>query len=242
MQPESKLKKPLLYALIGSVLIGATLGIVLVLRDTWGWLEVRVILTTAVIAAASVCGLASDLCRTPRGRNLLPKAGLTLTALASLMLLLGIWVEIDSELFWKWTFCACTFCVATVHVCLLSIAKLATKFRWVYFIGSQIIFGFAAMLSLIVFGEIDLDEVWRYIAAISIVIAAISLVIPILHRISRMEGARGAMLSPLEVRNVDAIDQQIIELETQIAQLKTLRAKLLGDPVDGSAQPNPPTP
>ena len=241
MNEKSKLKKPLLYALIGSVIIGAKLGIVLVLLDTWGWLEVRVILTTAVIAAASVCGLASDLCRTPRGRNVLPTAGLTLTGMASLMLLLGIWFEIDSELFWKWTFCACAFCVATVHVCLLSIARLAGKFRWIYFIGAQIIFGFAAMLSLIVFGEIDLEDVWRFIAAISIVIAAISLVIPILHRISRMEAARGELLSPLELRNVTAIDQQITELEARITELKRVRTKLLGESADSAAQLNRPS-
>jgi hypothetical protein len=229
MKEQSKLKKPLLYAFILSVIVGAVFGIVLVLRDSWGWLEVRVILTTAVIAAASVCGLASDVCRTPLGRNVLPTIGLTLTGLAAVLLLFGIWTEIGEDTFWKCTFCVCTFCVATVHVCLLSIAKLTGKFRWVYFVGSQIIFGFAMMLSLIVFGEIDLDDVWRYIAAISILIAAITLVIPILHRISRIEGERAELLGPLEARNLTAIDQQIAELETRITQLKALRAQLLND-------------
>ena len=41
MTDVRSLKKPLLYALVVSVIFGAVLGIVFVLRNTWGWFEVR---------------------------------------------------------------------------------------------------------------------------------------------------------------------------------------------------------
>lgn len=235
MHDHSRLKKPLLYALIASVILGALLGIVLVLRNQWGWLEVRVMLTTVIIAVASVCGLSCDLSRTPRGLNLLPKSGLALTAITSLLMLAGIWFEINSEAFWKTTAVATSLGVATVHVSLLSIAKLAGRFRWVYFVGCQVIFGLAILIASVIVFEINSEGLWRFIAAHSIVVAAISMVIPILHRISRSDSGDGRFLMPVETRNIDAIDRQIAQLERQLDHLKQLRGSILGEnPVDPS--------
>ncbi|QDV45966.1 hypothetical protein Enr13x_58700 [Stieleria neptunia] len=228
MTTPSSLKKPLLYLLIGSVLLSALLGIVLVLRGNWGWLEVRVILTTVIIAVASVCGLACDLSRTPSGFNAMPKSGLVLTAVTTVLLLFGIWCEIGSEAYWKTTTVLISIGVATIHVSLLSIAKLANRFRWVYFIGSQIIFGLALLIAAVIVFEINSELLWRFLAAHSIVVAAISIVIPILHRISKTDANRGDLLMPVEARNVDSIDRQIAQLEERLAQLRTLREQIVG--------------
>lgn len=227
MNQNSQLKKPLLYALVVSVILGALLGIVLVLRNQWGWLEVRVMLTTVIIAVASVCGLACDLSRTPAGLNLLPRSGLVLTAITALLLLAGVWGDINEEGFWKTTMVVTTFAVATVHLSLLSIAKLDGRFRWVYFIGCQVIYGLAILIASIILFEINSEPVFRFLAAHSIVVAAFSLVIPILHRIGRSEDRRGELLMPVEERNVESIDKQIAALEKQIVQLKRLREKLI---------------
>ena len=152
MTDVRSLKKPLLYALIISVIFGAILGIVFVLLNSWGWFEIRVMLTTIIVAGASLCGLACDLSKLPFGMNLLPRAGLILTGLAAAMLLLGIWPEIDSEPYWKTTITVCTFAIATVHVCLLSIARLVGRFRWVSFIGNELIYGLALMLTIVIVG------------------------------------------------------------------------------------------
>jgi len=227
MNDSSSLKKPLLYALIVSVLLSAVLGIVLVLRDNWGWLEIRVILTTVIIAVASICGLACDLSRTPSGRNLLPRSGLVLTAITTVLMLVGIWFEPNSEAYWKTVIVFTSFGIATVHISLLSIAKLEARFRWVYFVGCQIIYGLAILIASIVVFEINSEMLWRFLAAHSIVVAAISLVIPILHRISKTDGDRSELLMPVAERNVESIDSKISQLEEQISNLKTLRAKII---------------
>lgn len=232
MTNESKFKKPLLYGLIGSVLVGAALGILFVVRNTWSWFEVQVVLTTVVIAVSSVCGLACDLSRAPRGRNLRPKTGLILSGLSASLMLFGIWASVDSELFWKATVCVSILGVATVHVSMLSIARLAVRFQWLHFVGTQVIFGFALLLCMIIIGEIETEAVWRLVAATSILIAAFTLTIPILHRISKMDRNGSDFRSPLAERSLAAVDDEIRRLEQRMAQLQRVRASLAGTTVD----------
>ena len=232
MNDQRNLKRPLLYTLIGSVMLGAVLGIIIVLRNTWGWFEVRVILTTLTVAIASLCGLACDLSRTPRGANLLPSGGLLLTFVAAGMILIGMWCELESEGFWKTTASISIFAVATVHVCLLSIARLGGKFQWVFFIACQVIFGLAVLLSIMIIWEIDNDRMYRIIVVVSIVDAALTLVIPLLHRISKTDDRRKAMMTVLDERNVATIDQEISLLKKRITELEKLRSEIVGSADD----------
>lgn len=226
MHGSRNLKRPLLYLLVGSVLLGAVLGIIIVLRNTWGWFEVRVILTTITIAIASLCGLACDLSRTPRGANLLPRGGLLVTFLAAGLILFGMWSDLDSESFWKTTTIVSIFAVATVHVCLLSIARLASRFRWVFFVTCQVIYGLAVLLSVIVIWELDDERMFRFVASVSIVDAALTLVIPILDRIGKTEKTQEATTTPLDERNLAAIDEEIVLLKKKIADLEKLKSDI----------------
>ena len=226
MTEQPRLKQTLLYSLIGSVLFGALLGIVIVLRNEWGWFEVRVILTTITVAVASLAGLACDLSRTPRGYNLLPRTGLALTFLSAALILLGIWPEIDSEVYWKTTTIVTVFAVATVHVSLLSIAWLAKRFRWVYWLTKQVVFGLAALIATVIVFEIDEEVMFRFIATVAIVDAALTLVIPLLHRISKTDRRGEKIENAFEARNLVAIDEEIEQLKKRIAKLEQLKAEI----------------
>jgi hypothetical protein len=221
------LKRILLYSLVGSVAIGAVLAILFVLLNTWGWFEIRVILTTILVAAASLCVMACELARTPKGRNLLPYAGFGLTVLASVMMLIGMWSDIRDDAYWKLAGSLCTLAIATVHVCLISVAPLSRKFKWVYYIAFQITYGLAIILSLVIFESFRPEEgITRAIIALAIVDTALTLVIPILSRISRTDQPDELLESPLELRNAAAIDQEISLLRNRIAELEKLRANM----------------
>lgn len=235
----STLKKPLLYSLVISVILGAVLGIVVVLRDTWGWYEVRIILTTITVAVASLCGLACELSKVSVGRDLLPKGGRILTGIAGVAILAAMWTDCETEWIWKGIAAVSIFAVATVHVCLLSIAKLTRRFQWVFFVGWQAIYGLAALLAAMVLLEIDVEGLWRFVAVLSIVNAAITLVIPILHRIGRMESNRHELLMPLEKRNVAAIAEEIERLQARIAKLEKMKAELGGNSAAPQAAEGP---
>ena len=217
----------MLYSLVGSVVLGALLGIVLVLRNTWGWFEVRVILTTVTVAIASLCGLACDLSRTPRGANILPRGGLVLTLVAAGLILAGMWTDLNKDGFWKFTISVSIFAVATVHICLLSIAQLAKRFRWVYFIACQVIYGLAVLLAVIVFWELENERMFRFVAMISIVDAALTLVIPLLHRISRTDDNHSHIAAPIAARNLAAIDAEVAALKKRIVELEKLRLEMV---------------
>jgi len=232
MNDQRNLKRPLLYLLIGSVILGAGLGIIIVLLNTWGWFEVRVILTTITVAIASLCGLACDLSRTPRGRNLLPVAGLVLTFLSAGMILIGMWSEFEVEWYWKSTASVSIFAVATVVFCLLSIARLARRFRWVFFIACQLIYGLAALLSIMIFWEIEDDRMFRILVVLCIVDAALALVIPLLHRISKTDDDGTAVMTALDERNVAAIDQEVAQLKKRLAHLEIIRSEIAGNEED----------
>ena len=229
MKPYGNLKRVLFYLLISSVVFAAVLGIVLVLLNTWGWFEIRVILTTTTIAVASLCGLACDLSRTTRGSNALPVSGLALTAIGTVLVLIGMWFEVDADEYWKATGCVSIFAVAVAHVCLLSIARLSARFRWVFLVACQIIFGLALLLAVIILWEIDEERMFQFVAAIAILDAAVTLIIPILHRLSKSEPMSTPTLSKLDERNIESIDAEISRLKKRISDLEKLKDEVAGE-------------
>jgi len=220
-------KKAFLYLLVVSVALGSILGIFIILRGEWSWYELRVVLTTITIAAASLCGLAIELSKTPAGGNWRQNAGLALAGISAAWWLVGIWGEFNSEAFWKTAGSLTIVTVANVHVCLLSIAKLAARFRWIYLIGTQVIYGLAVLLVTIIIGEIDSEALWRFIAALGVVVAGLTLAIPLLHRISKLESNDRVLLSPLNQRNIAEIEAEIEQLRGRLAQLKRLREEII---------------
>jgi hypothetical protein len=168
--------------------------------------------------------MACELARTPKGSNFLPYAGFGLTVFASVLLLIGMWSDVSDDAFWKLSGSLCTFAIATVHTCLLSVAPLARKFKWVYYIAFQISYGLAVIFSLMLFESFRHGEgIIRATIALAIVDTALTLVIPILSRISRTEQPDELLESPLELRNAAAIDQEINLLRQRITELEKLR-------------------
>ncbi len=215
------------YGLIGSIVFGALLGIVVVLRDQWQWFEIRVLLTTAVIAVASLCGLTCDFLRIPGERNILPIAGLVLCLISTTMLLFGMWVEVDDDAFWKLVLAGSTLTIATVHVSLLGIVQLAKRFKWLMFVAYQTIYGLAFLFIYMVLDEKFAASIVQLAIVLSIVNAAITLVIPVMHRISKSELPFQSGASLLEQRSLHSIDEEIGKLRDRIADLEQARSRLL---------------
>ena len=70
---------------------------------------------------------------------------------------------------------------------------------------------------------------YRFLAVLSILAAALTLVVPLLHRIGKTDANRSAMMMPLAERNVAAIDQEINLLQKRISELEKLRIEIAGD-------------
>lgn len=222
---SQRLTKIFLRVFIASIVATALVGIVAISGVTKNWdVEIKIFLTTAIIAGASICGLACGGCLT-RGHTILPGAGLVLTLVGACLLLVGMWIEIHSEFYWKATSSVSIFAVACAHLSMLFMANLAGGYRWAYLVAYQLILGLAALLTVGLIFEIFQNEgYWRLTGVVSILVAAITLLIPVFHRFSREEvAAQQAAGDPLF-----AVDEEIARVKKRLLELESKRRVLLG--------------
>jgi hypothetical protein len=212
-------KQAFLYSLIASVVVSAMLGIFAILTGNWGELEIRIILTTVTIAGASLAGLACGAyLETGRSERGLPLGGIGLAVLAGALILLGIWVELDSEAYWKFTVIASVYAIALAHLCLLSMARLAEAFRWSLPAAFAVILGVASLISLMLLFEIDESGMFRILGVAAILDATITILVPVFHRLSR--GDLGAAGESIDLRQLDA---EIARVRSELEQLEARR-------------------
>jgi hypothetical protein len=188
-------KKIALWLLITSVGASAVLGIVIVLAGSFSDLQIRVILTTLTISAASICALACGALWESRRKLLLPLPGAILASLAAILAIIGIWAEVHNEEFWKFTVSVGLLAVATAHACLLALAKLAPRFVWTRVCGFAAVYALAVLFIYVIYYTPKGDTFVRIIGATSIIVAALTILTPLFHRLSR--GDLDAVESPV---------------------------------------------
>ena len=178
-------KKIALWFLIASVGASAVLGIIIVLAGSFSELQIRIILTTLTISAASICALASGALWESKRKKFLPLVGVMLALLTAVLVIFGIWTEDRSNEFWKFTVSVSLVAVATAHACLLALAKLARRFVWARIAAFVAVYFLAGSFIYIIYFEPKGDNGVRIIGATAIVVAALTILIPIFHRLSR---------------------------------------------------------
>ena len=178
-------KKIALWFLIISVSLSALLGIFAILSGTFGQFEARIILTTITISAASICALAAGALWESRGSRTLPRIAVVLAILAAVLIIIGIWVKISSEEFWKLNATVGVLAIATAQACLISLARLAPRFAWTRTVALLGIVFLAASIILTIWGEINEEGFFKAMGATAILVAAMTIMMPIFHRLSR---------------------------------------------------------
>jgi hypothetical protein len=223
-----KITKIFLRVFIASIVVTAIMGIAAISIPTRNWdFEIKIFLTTLIVAGASICGLACGGCLS-RGQRALPIVGLALTAIAAVLLMVGMWAEVNSEWYWKATIVASIYAVGCSHLSMLFLADLAPRYRWSYIVAYQLILGLATLLAAItVFELMDrYENLWRLTGALSILVAAITLLVPVFHYMSREELAAAKEAAD----PVFAVDEEIARLKKRLIELENKRRNLLGRP------------
>jgi hypothetical protein len=108
---------------------------------------------------------------------------------------------------------------------MLFMANLAGGYRWAYLVAYQLVFGLATLLAAgVVFELFNGDRYWRATAAISILVAAITLLIPVFHYMSRdVVAAARAQADPLF-----AVEEEMARVKKRLMELESQRRVLLG--------------
>ena len=212
------LKRLFLYTLIGSVAISALIGIGVILFGNFGEFEVRVLLTTLTVTVTSILGLACGAyIETGRGRTL-PIVGIFLSIVSAIMLFFVIWdILDDSEVFIKSVVTTSLLAAACSHLSLLSIARLDKRFAWSRIAAFICVGLLSAILLFILWFEPEStsDVISRVIGVLSILIAAVTVITPVFHKLSA---------SGLAVADLDA---EIEQLRSRITELEAKKADLM---------------
>jgi hypothetical protein len=227
-----EIKKLFLYILIGSVLLSAVLAILAILSGSWGWLQIRILLTTVIISGASICGLAcAAYLATNRGR-VLPVVGIALALAGAAMLIAGLLIDVRSAGYWKEAASVSVFAVACGHLALLSMARLADWFMWSLVVAYVVIFGVASLIVALIWIEPVGSGVFKLVGVAAIVDAAITIVIPIFHWLSRPDlSVEKSNTRPMSAHSPDAV---IARLKKRIAELER-KNKALEEALQASA-------
>jgi hypothetical protein len=189
----SRLTKSFLYSFILFLSISALISIVAVLGGKFSEFEVKVILTSVVIALSSICCMCCGAFIQWRGIRAPGYVGMALALLAGALLIIAMWAEIDDKEYYKVSVTVSVFAIAFAHFLVLCVATLKPGHLWVRVVAGIAIFCLAALISGLVIGEdFNGEGVWKLVAVLAIVVALTTLTIPILHRIGRAELAESA--------------------------------------------------
>ena len=212
------IRKLFLYLLIESVAISALIGIVVILLGNFGEFETRVLLTTLTITVTSILGLACGAYLETGRARMMPLVGIVLAVIAALMTFLIIWnVEDKSEIFIKATATVSLLALSCSHLSLLSLARLDKRFAWSRIAAFVLVGLLVAILLFLMWFEPEAngDLVGRVIGVLSILIASVTVVTPIFHKLSNTE------------TDVSKIDAEIAGLKAKIEVLEKRRSELV---------------
>ena len=180
-------RRPLLAFVLGAIAVTAVLGLYAVLVPDFGQLQAKVLGTSAAISVASILILA---CTPAWERRLvlpLPVVGAGLVVVAWVLVVVGMWAEVERAGYWKTMGTTVMLTAWAVLVCLLALAGLPRRHRWTFFAAA----GFTLALALVGIGvmwtEPDSSAVGRLVGALAVLSAAFVLAVPVLHRASRAE-------------------------------------------------------
>jgi hypothetical protein len=209
-------KRAFLYLLIVSVALSALIGIAVLIFGNFGEFETKVLLTTLTVTVTSILGLACGAyLETGKGR-IIPLAGIVVASISCVMWIYLVWHGTVHEDFYAQILMSLTLFSATcAHICLLSLANLDKRFIWsrYAFIAADSVL--TAYLLFLIWNDkwIDNDITPRVIGVLSIIVAALTLITPIFHKLSA-------------VQSVTDIDAEIERLKTMIEDLESRKRSM----------------
>ena len=211
------LKKIFLRSLIVSVSISAALGILVILIGDFGRFETKVLITTLTLSGASLFGMCGGAAIEIRGKHWTPLAAFFTTAITAILLIFGIWVEVNHNTYWKLTGTFGVFAFAFSHLSLLHLARLTKTYAWALPAAYGIILSLAGLITGMIWENWPDDFVARLLGVLAILDAAISILIPVFHRLGSEEFEKE------QVPDLATIDREIEQLETRLSELRELR-------------------
>lgn len=179
-----------LIVFIGFLVLTALIAIVSVLSGTFGEVQWKILATTLTISAASICSMACAAFIEKKRRTPVGLAGIVLCVVSAILVITGMWPEINSEVYWKGTATCGVLALAFAHAFLLVLPVLDDKQRWVQPVSSVSIGLLAVLIIVMIWYQNDKweDLYHRILAVVAILVGLETLTTPILTKLRKGQG------------------------------------------------------
>ena len=216
-QRSMNFKKTFLYLLIASVSISAVLGVAVILIGNLGEREGRILLTSLTITCMSLLGVACGAnLESGRFHQAIPLAGMAFAVVSAVIWIGIIWAEpTGGEYVVKTGLSATLLASAVSFACLLGLASLDKRFRWAQYtayLTAAVLVG--SLLYIIWLENNPSDLIMRVNGALSILIGAFTVIVPIFHRLSEGDDPLTRIKAEIE-----SLQNRLVELEARKKEL-----------------------
>ena len=211
------LRRLFLIGLIASVATSALIGIGVLLFGDFGDIEVRILMTTLTVTVTSIFGRACGAYLETGRERYMPLAGIGLSVIAAVMCFLIIWNALDQyEPFIKSFLTVTLLAAGCSHLSLLSLARLDRRFAWTRLVAVVCVVLLCSIFLYILWFEPigGSDLIYRVLGILGILLASITVVTPVLHKLSSDES------------DVAALDKEIESVRGRLRELEAERERL----------------
>jgi hypothetical protein len=194
---KTRLRRYAVASLIASLALNAALGIYALLAGDFGDLEEQILLTSVTVSAVGVVALA---CAPARERGLLgavPTVGMAAAPLAGALFVAAIWLDSPPDALFRAGGTAAILAVVGVHASLLALAPLPARHRWARAAAIAFASVLGALAVSLVWGDWDSGAFGRAFGVVAVLLAAFTLLVPILARTSRGKEPTAAEPEPV---------------------------------------------
>ena len=191
---DRELYKMALRVLIGAVAISAVLGVYALWRqDLFDW-SGKALGTTLLVSAAAllIMANASGLERRTLGYLLISGTGLLAALVALPVFLFALWLDVDGDGLWSFAASLETISVFAGHSSLLSLRRLSAQYWWLKPIATVLGGALAALVIWMIWDGDFGSGTWRAAGALSILLLALTIGIPVLSRLVALDDLESA--------------------------------------------------
>jgi hypothetical protein len=180
-----EIRKISLKVFIGFLGLTALIAIITLLSGKFRWFQWRVLGTSLTITAASVCAMSCAAFIEKKKQVLLGMTGIVLCVSAAILLIAGMWTEVENEVCWKVTMTLGVLGAGFAHAFLLFLPDLGDRYKWVQPASSVTIGILALLIVAFVWHQFKNDLYFRVLAAVAIIVSLETIVIPILMKLRK---------------------------------------------------------
>ncbi len=221
-----QIRKLSLKVFIGFLAITALIAIVALLSGSSNPVTGKILVTCLSISGASICSMS---CAAYLEKRKKPAAlgftGIVLSILAAVLIVVGVWSDIQYEPYWKGTGNVIVIAIAFAHAFLLWIPQLDLRHRWIQPVSSITIGVLSIQIIFSIWSEVENELYLRFLAVVAILAALETLVIPILMKLRKETPAKGTTLTLEHVegdlyRDADGKEYTVMERINEISEMK----------------------